>query len=115
MVIFLKIVLYIISCLILNLLIPRMMNYLAVENYDIIDDANNLLDNIFNNESEKSLIFVMTRIALKVISETLKSVIDPDLNIGIKIVSCLLCIYMIPFSIITSIIMDILIMFIINV
>lgn len=109
--IFLKTVLYIISCLILNLLIPRIMNYLVGENYDFIGDATDLIDNIYNNESEKPLLLTVTRVSLKVISKSLKNIINSDLNIGIKIVSCLLCIYIIPCLIMTSIIIDILIMF----
>ena len=106
MVIFLKIVLYIISCIIINLLMPRMMNYLVGENYDFI-----VVDNIYNNESEKPLLLTVTRVSLKVMLVALKGVINSDLNVGIKIVLCLLCIYIIPCLIMTSITMDILIMF----
>ena len=111
MVIFLKIVSYIISCIIINLLMPRIMSYLVGENYDFIGDATDVIDNIYNNESEKPLLLTVTRVSLKVMLVALKGVINSDLNVGIKIVLCLLCIYIIPCLIMTSITMDILIMF----
>ena len=114
MTIFLKIVLYIISCLIctkLDSLILKMMNYLTGKSSGITGYTNEQLNNMYNNELEKSLIFVTIRAELKIISKTLKGVINSDLNVGIKIVLSLLCIYIIPCLIMTSITMDILILF----
>ena len=113
MTIFLKIVLYIISCIIclISELILRRMNYLTGKSSGITGCTKELLDNICDNEAEKSLIFLTIRTELKIIPKTLKSIINSDLNVGIKIVLCLLCIYMIPLGITISIITDIFMMF----